>query len=194
MESAGYYDLLKFGILGLLDALIPKISLCRVGFFIPYDSGSGGSRGGGGGAWGHGLHGPPLDPPVVKTLVTVRFHLDTITKISKPAAAAVRAAVGSLTSVSALCPQADVRVRGARPLLLLTILCTVALGQGKTGANRRPHPARLPSRPACGLLVGGEKLSRAEGGYDRGGGYWEPCGEGGSGWVYPGLVSVGCYR
>ena len=34
MESAGYYGLPKFGILGLLDALIPKIYLYRVGFLF----------------------------------------------------------------------------------------------------------------------------------------------------------------
>ena len=35
MEPVGYYDLPKFGILGLLDALIPKICLYRVRFFVP---------------------------------------------------------------------------------------------------------------------------------------------------------------
>ena len=39
MESAGYYDLPKFGILGILDALIPKLHvyLYSVGFFVPYE-------------------------------------------------------------------------------------------------------------------------------------------------------------
>ena len=36
MESARYYELPKFVILGLLDALIPKIYLYRV-FFLPYE-------------------------------------------------------------------------------------------------------------------------------------------------------------
>ena len=39
MESARYYDLPKFGVLGFLDALIPKIYLIshRVGFFVHYE-------------------------------------------------------------------------------------------------------------------------------------------------------------
>ena len=37
MQSAGYYDLPKFGILGLLDRLIPKIYLISWDFFVPYE-------------------------------------------------------------------------------------------------------------------------------------------------------------
>ena len=36
MESAGYYDLPKFGILGILDALIFKTISHKLGFFVPY--------------------------------------------------------------------------------------------------------------------------------------------------------------
>ena len=53
MESAGYCDLLKFGILGLLDALIPKIYLT----------------------------GSDFCSLRVTSFVTATFHLGTITKI-----------------------------------------------------------------------------------------------------------------
>ena len=53
MESAGYYDLPKFGILGLLNALIPKIYLIGWDFCSLRDT----------------------------SFVTATFHLGTITKI-----------------------------------------------------------------------------------------------------------------